>query len=1169
MKLATSEYENAITAEFLQSLTAYITHLPALISADSREAFEKMTQEMVKMTSTLVKFPVYPANADSESLKRKDHAKRLFAVLKTMRFPNPLADTHKSLPAQLNILELAALPKRTFSLAAIKNTNNGDNQILMFLLEQLTLALEENVNNNNNSDFDVDSVLRQTRTLVREFPNYHAQTVPLLAHLLQSAINSKDLSTISRILNSLQTSQDIDFQPFRECIKAATIKQDNEILQILFNHIIATQKDEVSLEQKLLPLHCMLDHKQDYAHIVEQHYSNLNMDLIDQNRNTPLHLAVIRKHKRSVGKLAPISNLNARNAANMTALELAVVLEKGNDAEPADIDNAFGMAKLLVEAGGDVHTCIKSANNKLLQEKLQNLSESITPKALAHPIEQKRTHKYRKLVFMGGGIKGLAYLSAIEEAVKQGLISLDELDELAGTSAGAISASLFAVNINFERIKTITKETKFLEFFDYVHPTIESFKADIEKLMKSQQGIGSIILALLSNMRTAWKCYNIFNEHSGICHGEKLHKWITARLGEGLVGTPLADLDPALLTFKDLADHPTHFRKLVVYGTNVDSGESEEYSVDTYPNGCVADAVRISVGIQVLFKLHKMWVVEFQADGSRKRVLPKTWALDKDKQLIFAEDHNLRGDGGLFYNYPIGAFDHTAKREYKYNNDVLGFYLVEDKEHSSFEFELKTLQSATQTDYGLFTLLQQILNVAMFNQQGSQHKKGPDKHRTVYIDSLDISFVDFGLAADKTEKLLEKGTEGVRNFIARIRNHPVKMLSAPVAEKMFKLSMLPGCEQTYCLATTDKSRNKFMTVARLLKLYACATEQEIAYLKTTQANPNFAQNEVTALQIAWAWGYNNIADRLIKCNANTAVTRLTQAEICSRIPEIRDDKLIMSGNEMLLMQPKKLRHRQELDFNKQFHQEATSGYQQNNAQLRKDFMTTIQQEQQDHQAVVMAKVAQIQDLEAQNRNLSALLEQRNANIVRLEERDVLLTSDNIKHSAKNNQMFLIHHYESALRADINGLKHYKAQYNAALTASRRIDKTKASNRANLHCLTWCADCSETIIEFFNCKLKSLESVSETEVKILTEPDVKAAYIDALCYLVEKLQSIEALIKDSGDGKQSYKSHVNEYKESIQHLIAKLLGPVPPVKRVSSEDEPDNLDTGKGMQIDLW
>ena len=55
---------------------------------------------------------------------------------------------------------------------------------------------------------------------------------------------------------------------------------------------------------------------------------------------------------------------------------------------------------------------------------------------------------YKNLVFKGGGIRGISYIGALEILEKYGILS--QIDRVAGTSAGAITATLVSFRLNHQ-----------------------------------------------------------------------------------------------------------------------------------------------------------------------------------------------------------------------------------------------------------------------------------------------------------------------------------------------------------------------------------------------------------------------------------------------------------------------------------------------------------------------------------------------------------------------------------------------------------------------------------------------------------------------------------------------------------------------------------------------
>jgi NTE family protein len=68
------------------------------------------------------------------------------------------------------------------------------------------------------------------------------------------------------------------------------------------------------------------------------------------------------------------------------------------------------------------------------------------------------------LVFEGGGVKGIAYIGGLQVLEEKGI--LKDIKKFAGSSAGAIIASLLALKYSISEIETILKKTSFNDFKD-------------------------------------------------------------------------------------------------------------------------------------------------------------------------------------------------------------------------------------------------------------------------------------------------------------------------------------------------------------------------------------------------------------------------------------------------------------------------------------------------------------------------------------------------------------------------------------------------------------------------------------------------------------------------------------------------------------------------------
>ncbi len=74
------------------------------------------------------------------------------------------------------------------------------------------------------------------------------------------------------------------------------------------------------------------------------------------------------------------------------------------------------------------------------------------------------TPQFRNLIFEGGGIKGIAYIGALEILSQRG--HLDHLTRVGGTSAGAINALILALGYSIREQQLILESTNFKDFMD-------------------------------------------------------------------------------------------------------------------------------------------------------------------------------------------------------------------------------------------------------------------------------------------------------------------------------------------------------------------------------------------------------------------------------------------------------------------------------------------------------------------------------------------------------------------------------------------------------------------------------------------------------------------------------------------------------------------------------
>ncbi|WP_028783186.1 patatin-like phospholipase family protein [Thalassobacillus devorans] len=193
-------------------------------------------------------------------------------------------------------------------------------------------------------------------------------------------------------------------------------------------------------------------------------------------------------------------------------------------------------------------------------------------------------------VFSGGGVKALAFVGALQVVEKRGYV----FQRMAGTSAGAITASLLAAGYRVDELETVLRE---LDFETFVDPPL------IDRLIPF----------------TKWL---LLYFRMGLYKGDRLERWLYDRLAAKGVYT-FRDLPEGRL--KIICSDLTLGRILVI----PDDLETF-YNIDPYQFP-VAKAVRMSAGLPYYFTPVKL--------AGKSSV----------KSLIV--------DGGLLSNFPIWSLE--------------------------------------------------------------------------------------------------------------------------------------------------------------------------------------------------------------------------------------------------------------------------------------------------------------------------------------------------------------------------------------------------------------------------------------------------------------------------------------------------------------------------------
>jgi NTE family protein len=216
-------------------------------------------------------------------------------------------------------------------------------------------------------------------------------------------------------------------------------------------------------------------------------------------------------------------------------------------------------------------------------------------------------------VFEGGGVKGIAFVGALEAAREKGI---ERWKYVAGTSAGAIIASLLAVGYDPAQLRRILENTDYAQFADY--------------------GWGGKYLGGARNVLRG----------RGLCPGKAFTSWLEDRFAE----SPLGERDPTFAqvrrddlpddlddeerkrgqyTLRVIASDVTEGRMLVL-PDDIELYEDEDGNQLKAHELHIAQAVRMSMSFPYFFE-------------------PVTLNRNGRPHLIV--------DGGLLSNFPVFLFD--------------------------------------------------------------------------------------------------------------------------------------------------------------------------------------------------------------------------------------------------------------------------------------------------------------------------------------------------------------------------------------------------------------------------------------------------------------------------------------------------------------------------------
>ena len=330
-------------------------------------------------------------------------------------------------------------------------------------------------------------------------------------------------------------------------------------------------------------------------------------------------------------------------------------------------------------------------------------------------------YHFRNLVFEGGGVKGIAYVGALQALGDKNI--LPDVVRVGGASAGAITATLVGLGHTMKEIEE------------------QLWGIDFNELLDDSWGVVRDTKRLISDF--------------GWYKGDFFREWIGKRVEDktGSAHTTFRDLDHYIQSGR------SEFKQIYCIGTNLSTGYAEIFSHEHTPRTSIADAVRISMSIPLFFAAKRSLRGDVYVDGGMLNNYPVK-VFDRRK---YVDNHSIDREYYAEHNARLEDYDRTngmGISHYVYNQETLGFRLDTKAEIAAFRDHAEPPRHNVEDffDYA------RAMVRTMLNAQQSVHLHTDDWHRTVYIDTGDVSSTDFALKDEAKLGLVAAGKRGVEDY---------------------------------------------------------------------------------------------------------------------------------------------------------------------------------------------------------------------------------------------------------------------------------------------------------------------------------------------------------------------------------------------------------------------
>ena len=571
-----------------------------------------------------------------------------------------------------------------------------------------------------------------------------------------AGLNKKDLDKSLKIVG-----EEKDYNGITP-LAISVIRGHNECIDIIIRAERAGNELKLDFGELGTLLHIAIQFGRDdtLAHLL-QHHTSIAKQLLEIPNPaglTPFLFAAKLGRNKALSILKDWKcRINARDGNKRTAMHHAVL---GPHYETVQLLCEFG-CKVFVSGKSSKDTPFSLLENTLANKELRTLlqNEASKQEKMENALPNFRDNPPENIVCQGGGAKGLTLIGPAKVLEEKGY--LKEVQRVAGTSAGAIMATLLAIGCSSSEIENYLVDMTLKDFFD--HP----FKQNDPYKKAYNQNLYELFASIVKKIAKAVSNPASLIKVKGICEGNTFKAWIEKIIAEktGIDNCTFGEL-------RDLADRPDKPQKhLAVCATCVNVNDEQKAITiirsedDTWKDVTITSAVRASMSIPFVYN---PTILDEKSNGHvREAPLLGTFV-----------------DGGLLKNFPLDAYDEVRfqtddplredeRLARKTNKKTLGFSLHQPENFVTPPSKVETVFDVVSTIVSLYkSSEQQVLKLT----------GEIDKHRVVKLSNRNVGTLEFGIKGNKRHLLIASGEQATRLFLEGNPSQPKGLASSSVSQ---------------------------------------------------------------------------------------------------------------------------------------------------------------------------------------------------------------------------------------------------------------------------------------------------------------------------------------------------------------------------------------------------